>query len=46
MKDNTVTFRITSEEKEALRRLAMKESVSVSKLVYGIIKQYLMEAAE
>lgn len=45
MKDNTVTFRITSEEKEALRRLAMKESVSVSKLVYRIIKQYLMEAA-
>lgn len=45
MKDNTVTFRITSEEKETLRRLAMKENVSVSKLVYVIIKQYLMEAA-
>ena len=46
MKDNTITFRITTEEKETLRRLAAKEDVSVSKLIYRIVKQYLMEAAE
>ena len=45
MKDNTITFRITTEEKETLRRLAAKEDVSVSKLIYRIVKQYLMEAA-
>ena len=46
MKDNTITFRITTEEKETLRQLAAKEDVSVSKLIYRIIKQYLMEAAK
>lgn len=46
MKDNTITFRITTEEKETLRRLAAKEDVSVSKLIYRIVKQYLMEAAK
>ena len=46
MKDNTITFRITTEEKEALRQLAAKEDVSVSKLIYRIVKQYLMEAAK
>ena len=45
MKDNTITFRITTEEKETLRRLAAKEDVSVSKLIYRIVKQYLREAA-
>ena len=46
MKDNTITFRITTEEKETLRQLAAKEDVSVSKLIYRIVKQYLTEAAE
>ena len=46
MKDNTITFRITTEEKETLRQLAAKEYVSVSKLIYRIVKQYLMEAAK
>ena len=46
MKDNTITFRITTEEKEILRQLAAKEDVSVSKLIYRIVKQYLMEAAK
>lgn len=45
MKDNTITFRITTEEKETLRQLAAKEDVSVSKLIYRIVKQFLMEAA-
>ena len=45
MKDNTITFRITTEEKETLRQLAAKEDVSVSKLIYRIVKQYLREAA-
>ena len=45
MKDNTITFRITTEEKETLRQLAAKEDVSVSKLIYRIVKQYLTEAA-
>lgn len=46
MKDNTITFRITTEEKETLRQLAAKEDVSVSKLIYRIVKQFLMEAAK
>ena len=40
MKDNTITFRITTEEKETLRQLAAKEDVSVSKLIYRIVKQF------
>ena len=46
MKDNTITFRITTEEKETLRQLAAKEDISVSKLIYRIVKQFLMEAAK
>ena len=46
VKDSIISFRIDNDTKEGLRQLAAKEDISVSKLIYRIIKQYLMEAAK
>lgn len=45
VKDDIISFRIDNDTKETLKQLAAKEDVSVSKLIYRIIKQYLTEAA-
>lgn len=40
-KDETVSCRLTTEQKEWLQKRAMKEDQTLSKIVYKIIKEYI-----
>lgn len=41
MKDNSITFRLDSEAKEQLKSIAARDDITLSKLIYRIVKQYL-----
>ena len=41
IKTETITFRLTSEEKAILQALAVKEDVSVSKLMQRMLAKYI-----
>lgn len=43
LKEATVTFRITEQEKAQLQEIAARKDVAVSKLVRDLIKEYLKE---
>ena len=40
-KDETISCRVTTEQKEWLQERALKEDQTLSKIVYNIIKDYI-----
>ena len=45
-KDATLSFRLTEQEKAQLVAIAEKQDIAVSKLIRGIVKEYLEGAAQ
>lgn len=41
MKDTNITFKLSTSEKEAIRRIALKRDVPISQLIREAVKQYL-----
>lgn len=46
MKDTTITFRLDSNMKEQLKEMAATQDISVSHLIYRLLKKGLMEREE
>lgn len=40
-KDETISCRVTTEQKEWLQKKALREDQTLSKIVYKIIKEYI-----
>lgn len=43
MRDTNITFKLSTTEKEAIRKLAAKKDVPISQLVREAVKQYLKQ---
>lgn len=43
VKTETVTIKVSAEEKDLIKRIAAEQDITVSKLLYRIIKQALTE---
>ena len=43
VKTESVAIKVTAEEKELIKRIAAEQDITVSKLLYRIIKQALTE---
>lgn len=43
MKDSSITFRLDGETKEQLKQMAATDDVTLSKLVFKIVKNYVEE---
>lgn len=46
MKDAVITIKVSQDQKEILKQIALEEDVSVSQFIRGLVKDYLKNRAE
>lgn len=46
MKDAVITIKVSQDQKEILKQIALEEDVSVSQFIRGLVKDYLKKRTE